>query len=175
MQQLIPPLPNAIVCGKASIEHENATYTLAKTALADACKLVSTGRTDLGKDIENENLALRQLQKYTKFKEKSTLQIAEELTDRAKILDDEFLRLEASLSINELRRETQDLDRLSITNRLFKHHGRSLPIDPSKIITEERDSSSDSLFCTRKQYPQRYVTAVPMPRNLPEGVLCLSL
>ncbi|XP_057813139.2 uncharacterized protein LOC131027165 isoform X2 [Cryptomeria japonica] len=174
MQQLIPPLPTAIIRGKASIEHENATYTLAKTALGDACKLVSTWRTDLGKDVENENLALRQLQKHTKFKGKP-LQIAEGFMDRAKNLDDDFMRLDASLSITELRNATQDLDRLAITNRLVRHHGRNLPIEPVKTITEERDSSSDSSFCTRKQYPQRYVTAVPMPKNLPDGVLCYSL
>lgn len=175
MQQLIPPIPAAVVCGKASVEYENATYTLAKTALRDACKLVSTSRKDMGKNAENENLAFGQLQKSKRLKGNSVLRIAESFMDRAKNLEDEFSRLEASSSMTGLRSDTQDLESFSITNRLVKHHGRNLPVDHSKVIIEERESSSDSAFCIRKLCPQRYVTAVPMPRNLPEGVLCFSL
>ena len=86
-----------------------------------------------------------------------------------------LFRLEASPSMTGLRSDTQDLESFSIANRLVKHHGRNLPVDHSKVIIEERESSSDSAFCIRKLCPQRYVTAVPMPRNLPEGVLCFSL
>jgi len=43
-----------IVHGKASVEYENATYTLAKTTLRDACKLASTSNKDMGKQAENE-------------------------------------------------------------------------------------------------------------------------
>jgi len=175
MQQLIPPIPAAVVRGKASVEYEDATYTLAKTALRDACKLASTSRKDMGKKAENENLAFGQLQKPKRLKGNSVLRIAESFMDRAKNLEDEFSRLEASSLTTDLRSDTQDLESLSIMNRLVKHHGRNLPVDHSKVIIEERESSSDSAFCTRKLCPQRYVTAVPMPRNLPEGVLCFSL
>ena len=42
--------------GKESVEYENATYTLAKTTLRDACKLSSMSNKDMGKKLENENL-----------------------------------------------------------------------------------------------------------------------
>eukprot|EP01018_Ginkgo_biloba_P035661 Gb_36190 [translate_table: standard] len=179
MQQLITPLPGTIMGGTANVEYENATYNLAKTALGDACKLVSNLRKDAGpirvRDAEIENSAFGQLQNSKRLKENSIVRIVEGFMDRAMNLDNELLRLEASPSMTELRSETQDLERLSIMNRLVKHHGRSLPVDPAKVTTEERESSSESSLCTRKLCPQRYVTAVPMPRNLPEGVLCISL
>lgn len=175
VQQLIPPIPAAVLRGKASVEYENAAYTLAKTALRDACKLASTSSKDMGKKAENENLAFGQLQKPKRLNGNSVLRIAESFMDRAKNLEDEFSRLEASSSLTDLRSDIQDLESSSIVNRLVKHHGRNLPVDHSKVIIEERESSSDSALCSRKLCPQRYVTAVPMPRNLPEGVLCISL
>jgi len=42
--------------GKSSVEYENATYILAKTALRDACKLASTSNKDMGKKDKNEKL-----------------------------------------------------------------------------------------------------------------------
>ena len=56
MQQLITPILAVIVHGKASMEYENSTYTLAKTTLRYACKLASTSNKDMGKKVENENL-----------------------------------------------------------------------------------------------------------------------
>ena len=38
------------------MEYENATYTLAKIAFQDACKLASTSNKYMGKKDENENL-----------------------------------------------------------------------------------------------------------------------
>eukprot|EP01018_Ginkgo_biloba_P010539 Gb_16170 [translate_table: standard] len=163
MQQLVPPLPAVVMGGKATVEHESATYILAKTSLGDACKLGSSLR------------AFGHLPKFKRSKDTSILRIMERFMGRARDLANELQRLETSPYMSELRSESRDLERLSITNRLAKHHARSFLAAPAKGITERRESPSDSALSIRKLCPHRYVTAVPMPKNLPEGVLCFSL
>lgn len=71
-------------------------------------------------------------------------------------------------SVVDFRVELQDLERFSIINRFARFHGRS-PSDVSGA------SSSDPLSFASRPVPQRYVIALPMPRNLPENLQCLSL
>jgi hypothetical protein len=78
-------------------------------------------------------------------------------------------RLENRVSILDLRVECQDLEKFSVINRFAKFHGRG------QVDGAEASSSSETTANTQKSFPQRYVTALPMPRNLPDRVQCLSL
>jgi len=94
---------------------------------------------------------------------------------RVKDLENELQRLNASSYMSELRSDSQDLDRLLITNRLAKHHVRSFTVGSKKTIKDGKESSSDCGLSIRKMCPHRYVTAIPMPKDIPEGLLCYSL
>ena len=76
--------------------------------------------------------------------------------------------LDKRASILDLRVECQDLEKLSVINRFAKFHGRG------QADGAETSSSSGAIASSHKFFPQRYVTALPMPRNLPDRVQCLS-
>lgn len=76
--------------------------------------------------------------------------------------------MDSRASVLDLRLECQDLERFSVINRFAKFHGRGQN-DGAET------SSSDATANAQKSCPQKYVTAVPMPRNLPDRVQCLSL
>ncbi|KAK6148686.1 hypothetical protein DH2020_019598 [Rehmannia glutinosa] len=78
------------------------------------------------------------------------------------------LRLDKSASILDLRVECQDLEKFSVINRFARFHGRGQ-------TDNAETTSTDVTTSTQKSIPQRYVTAFPMPRNLPDRVQCLSL
>lgn len=78
-----------------------------------------------------------------------------------------FHRLDKRSSIVDLRVECQDLEKFSVINRFAKFHGRG-QVDGTG--TSSSDASSALKVC-----PQRYVTALPIPRNLPDRVQCLPL
>lgn len=61
--------------------------------------------------------------------------------------------------------EVQDVEKISIINRFAMYH--------SRLQADGADTSS--LQNSQKPFPQRYVTAVPLPRNLPDSAQCLSL
>lgn len=65
-------------------------------------------------------------------------------------------RLEKGSTLLDLRLECQELERFSILNHLGKFHGRT--------------HANGVVF-----FPKRNITPLPVPGNLPEGVLCLSL
>jgi len=65
--------------------------------------------------------------------------------------------------------ECQDLERYSVINRFAKFHGRG------QNDGAEASSSSGANTNAQKSFPLKYVTAVPLPRNLPDRVQCFSL
>jgi hypothetical protein len=77
--------------------------------------------------------------------------------------------LDKRASVSDLRVECQDLERFSVINRFAKFHGRV------QGEGAESSSSSDASVNAQKSCLQRYATALPMPRNLPDRVQCLSL
>ena len=77
--------------------------------------------------------------------------------------------LDKRASILDLRLETQEIEKFSIINRFAKFHGRG------QADVSDTSSSSDTAAKAQRTFSQRYVTAVPVPRNLPERVQCLSL
>jgi len=162
-QQLVPPLPSAMMCGKRIVELESLIYTLAKIVLANACKL----GYKLG--------ASGDYRKFKRLRSNYVQRVEESYMGRVKDLENELQRLNASSYMSELRSDSQDLDRLLITNRLAKHHVRSFTVGSKKTIKDGKESSSDCGLSIRKMCPHRYVTAIPMPKDIPEGLLCYSL
>lgn len=78
-------------------------------------------------------------------------------------------RLDKRASILDFRLDCQDLERFSVINRFARFHGRG------QVDGAETSSSTDATTTVQKPCPQRYVSAHPMPRNVPERVQCLSL
>lgn len=162
-QQLVPPLPSALMCGKTIFELESLIYTLAKIVLANACKL---------------GYKLRASQDHQKFKRLRCnyfQRVEESYMDKVNDLENELRRLNTSSYMSELRSESQDLDRLLLTNRLAKHHARIFTVGSKKTIKDGKESLSDCGLSVNKMCPHRYVTAIPMPKDIPEGLLCYSL
>lgn len=65
--------------------------------------------------------------------------------------------------------EVQEVEKISIINRFAMFH--------SRLQADGADASSlhGAVVNSQKPFPQRYVTAIPLPRNLPDSVQCLSL
>uniref|UniRef100_A0A2P2JAM9 Uncharacterized protein n=1 Tax=Rhizophora mucronata TaxID=61149 RepID=A0A2P2JAM9_RHIMU len=102
--------------------------------------------------------------KVSQTSEQQILEVTENLIASAKRLENDFQRLDKTSSVVDLRVELEELERFAVINRFAKFHVRG-----------QTDTSGSSSFGTTKRIPQRYVTAFPMPRHLPEGVQCLSL
>ena len=75
-------------------------------------------------------------------------------------------RLEKATSILDLRMECQELEKVSVINRFAKFHVRPAGVS---------GTASSPGTTTPKLCPQRYIVALPMPENVPEGAQCLSL
>ncbi|XP_022853348.1 uncharacterized protein LOC111374842 isoform X1 [Olea europaea var. sylvestris] len=168
MQQLICPPRAAILSADASSDYESVAYSVSRIALGEACSAVSrSSDSDMpfhGKDIlaakgnQSDGIGDHRFDKAI-----------EEFMGRATKLENEFLRLDKSASILDLRVECLDLEKFSVINRFAKFHGRG------QSDSAETASTSDVKSSVHKPFLQRYVTALPMPRNIPDRVQCLSL
>ncbi|CAL9157972.1 uncharacterized protein LOC135588441 isoform X1 [Musa acuminata AAA Group] len=168
MQQLIPAVPAVMFKGEATSGYQSVTFSIAKTALADACSLVSSSESDSHLLLGNENtINIGEVKTSKKVEEDTFLKLMEDFIGRSKKLSTDFSRLERKTSMLDVRLECQELERFSIVNRLGKFHGRT--------HADGVDVSSTPGNAYRRIFPQRYITAVPVPGNLPEGVCCLSL
>jgi hypothetical protein len=155
MQQLIRPPPYSILSTDAVSDYESAAHYVSRLALGDACSLVSSTSSSNSHSRANFN------------GDNCVSDVVESFVDRARKLENELLRLDKRASVSELRLECEDVETFSVINRFAKFHGRPKP--------ERGDSSDAAALNAQKIFPQRYVTAVPVPRNLPDRVNCLSL
>lgn len=73
--------------------------------------------------------------------------------------------------MSDLRMEVQDVEKISIINRFAMFHSR-MQADGADTSSLPGPAASVN---PQKPFPQRFVTAVPLPRNLPDSVQCLSL
>ncbi|XP_068656316.1 uncharacterized protein [Aristolochia californica] len=169
MQQLLRSLPAAMLSADATSEYKTMTFFAARLALGDACSLVSSSGSDSHMNSNSESTTFEKQKESGNLDECFFEKVVEEFIGRARKLESDLLRLDRRSSILDLRVECQDLERFSIINRFARYLGRG--------NTDGAESSSSTEAAIRKPLPQRYVTAiaVPTPRNLPEGVLCLSL
>ncbi|WOK99343.1 hypothetical protein Cni_G08055 [Canna indica] len=164
MHQVLPAIPAVMFKGEAISNHESVTFSVAKLALADACSLVSPPESDSLVQLRNENIS----QKISTSKVEDDLsKLVEDFVGRSNKLEMDFSRLDKKNSILDVRLECQELERFSIVNRLGKFHGRT--------HADGIEASSDPQNAHPRIFLQRYINALPMPGNLPEGVLCLSL
>ncbi|KAF3776676.1 hypothetical protein EJ110_NYTH44307 [Nymphaea thermarum] len=198
MQQIFCPLPAALLSADASSMYETATYILAKLSLGDACSLVSSLVAAVQVNDDKDNKTSVQPGSFGRLTARCLSELVERFHDKAGKLENDFLRLvpvvlanvfepmshryrlEKGPSLLDIRIECQDLERFSIINRFARFHGRGptegAPADRSASGPSAAPSSFDSgILVPRKLSPQRYVTAVPMPKNLPEGLQCHSL
>ncbi|KAM0936676.1 hypothetical protein DsansV1_C26g0191151 [Dioscorea sansibarensis] len=166
-QVLLPPAPAAVLAAKANSSYESVTYFVARSALGDSCSAISCSDICSSTCVHGRN----RWHGKSKTSEKGGEHIFSEtvggFVERSSKLENAFSRLEKRSSILDLRVECQDLERFTIINRLGKFHGRSQ--SDGVEISSGLDSNPRRLF------PERYVTALPMRGDHPEGVLCLSL
>ncbi|KAK1317357.1 hypothetical protein QJS10_CPA05g00933 [Acorus calamus] len=167
MQQILPSLPAAILRADAVKEYENVIYSAAKLALGDACSLISHSRSDPPVNPESGNMVSERLKSSERLGDEFFSKVVEGFIGKARKLEGDLLRLDKRTSLLDIRLECQELEKFSIINRFAKIFNRG---NPDGV---EGSSSSDPH--TRKAFPQRYVTALSMPGNLPDGVVCLSL
>ncbi|KAJ7978718.1 putative Dentin sialophosphoprotein-like protein [Quillaja saponaria] len=168
MQQLLRPPPATVLSADVKLHYENVAYSVARLALGDACGAISCSGSETLVPPSSRNLILDKLKSSEKIGDQYFLKVTEELIGRARKLENELLRLDSRASILDLRVEYQDLERFSVINRFAKFHGRG-QTDGTET------SSSDATASAQKSFPQKYVTGVPMPKNFPDRVQCLSL
>ncbi|XP_038695320.1 uncharacterized protein LOC119992611 isoform X3 [Tripterygium wilfordii] len=165
MHQLFRPAPATLVLADVASHYESVLYFVSKLAVGDACSLASFARNSLLVPVDDDNM--EKLKDTKKCSDQQFSEVVEELVGRANKLENEFQRLDKSASIVDLRVECQDLEKFAVINRFAKFHSHS---------RAQVDSSGASVpFGAPRSFPQRYVAALPMPRNIPEGVQCLSL
>ncbi|KAI3777003.1 hypothetical protein L1987_46796 [Smallanthus sonchifolius] len=164
MQVLFRPAPAAILSDDATSCYNTLTYFAARLALGDACSLSNhfymscnmpdslSGKSTISKGSGDQNLS----------------KIVEDFINRAKELENRLLRLENGGSVLEIRILSQDLERFSLINRFAKFHSRAQ-------MAAAEAAFSGGASTVPKLYPQRYVTACPMPMIVPQGYNCLSL
>ncbi|KAJ8752724.1 hypothetical protein K2173_007034 [Erythroxylum novogranatense] len=164
MQLLFHP-PLASIMSADAVSHcESVSNFAARTTMGNACSALCTG-TDTPVQSQSGNILTEKVKTSDRMSDEYS-KIMEDFVSRAKKIENVVLRLDQSLSLSDLRLECQDLGKVSVINRFAKFHGRN------QADVSEMSSSS---AVVRKSCPQRYVTALPMPRNLPDGELFLSL
>ncbi|KAI5074182.1 hypothetical protein GOP47_0010143 [Adiantum capillus-veneris] len=93
MQQLIPPLPAELMQGNTPVDNGCATFSLAKFALEDACRLVTNTRREAtsAHDPENKNMSLRgQGRTWGVAKSVAVTRCVESFMERARGLESEL-------------------------------------------------------------------------------------
>nr|XP_027123505.1 uncharacterized protein LOC113740178 isoform X1 [Coffea arabica] len=169
MQKLLRPPPAAILSLDANLEYESVGYSISRLALGDACSLVSLTNDKSNMLRDSINRDIDECRTSESVEDQLLLKVMDDFTARARRLEDEFLRLDKRVSVLDLVVECQDLEKFSVINRFAKFHGRG------QADNNEAASSSNAAANTQKPHPQRYVTALPLPRNLPTRVQCCSL
>ncbi|KAJ0973934.1 hypothetical protein J5N97_015899 [Dioscorea zingiberensis] len=165
-QLLLPPAPAAILAAEANSSYESLTYFVARSALGDACSSISCSDGCSCTGVHRRN----RWHEKSKTSEKGGDDIFSEVegfVERCSKLENALSRLEKRSSLLDLRVECQDLERFAIINRLGKFHGRGQ--------SDGVESSSAFDSAPRRIFPERYVTALSMTGDHPEGVLCFSL
>ncbi|XP_022948750.1 uncharacterized protein LOC111452327 [Cucurbita moschata] len=168
VQQLLRPPPFTTLSSDPSLHYESVAYFVARLALGDACNIVSSTGTDNASHPER-NLPSERPKASGKAGYHKFIEGLENFMSRAQKMQDDLLRVEKRASILDLRVECQDLEKFSVINRFAKFHSRG------QVDGGEASSSSDVTTSSQRSCPQRYVTALPIPRNLPDRVQCLSL
>ncbi|KAK8686223.1 hypothetical protein V6N13_125250 [Hibiscus sabdariffa] len=168
MQQLLCAPPRVVLSADASKNYETVAYFAARSVLGDACCTLYIPESDTADPPDSGSILSEKLKEE---RNECILKAVEEVINRAKKLENYVQSLDKRASVLDLRLECQDLEKVSVINRFAMFHSRG----QADGHGAETLMSSDAIASCYKFYPRRYVTAVPMPRNLPDGVQCLSL
>ncbi|XP_030475259.2 uncharacterized protein LOC115692520 [Syzygium oleosum] len=160
MQLLFQPPPAAFLTADSSSRYEDIAYSVGRLTLGNTCSIIS---------CPNSEKTLSRMPESERTDDGSFSKSVDELVGRIKNLETELSRLGKRVSMVDLRVECQDLERFSVINRFAKFHCRG------QATNGTGTSSSDSGAGAQKVLVQRYVTALPMPKSIPDGVQCLTL
>ncbi|XP_050881942.1 uncharacterized protein LOC127085476 [Lathyrus oleraceus] len=165
MQQLLSPPPAVVLVEDMKLHHASVVYSVSRLTLGEACSSISWSGCDTSLPPGSTNLPPKKGTSADNV-DHYILKVMD-FFDRTRKLEDDILRLDSRASILDLRVECQDLERFSVINRFAKFHSRG------QHDGAETSSSSDTTF--QRFFPVKLVTEVPLPRNLPDRVQCLSL
>ncbi|CAN4088382.1 unnamed protein product [Withania somnifera] len=168
MQKLFYPPSAAILFADAKSEYESVAYSISRLALGDACGMVSYSNADTNMPHDGEELLPDKCKASERNDRLHFTKAVEELKGRARKLESDFVSLDKRASLLDMIVEEQDLEKFSVFYRFAKFHGRGQS-------SGAESCSTDAAAHIHKPFLQRYVTAFPMPKNLPDGVQCLSL
>lgn len=165
IQQLLPAIPATILREQSVSTYESATYTLSMSTLRDACSMASSSSYNSCSPMDDENNPSEQTS--GKKIEDKVSKAVEIFVGRIRKMENDFISLNKRASMLDVQLECQDLERISIVNRLGRFHGRN--------HAAAVEGSSASEMTPRRIFPERHVMSFAVPGNLPEGVYCLSL
>lgn len=160
MQQLFRPPPAVIFGGNATLNCEIVAYFAARLALGHSCCLKNSQLLCDMSDKSQEKLRTPK-----QIGDQESIKVVEDFLTRSTKLEANFLTLEKSASIVDLRVESQELEKFSMINHFAKFHTRG----PAGVAEASTHTG------TKRMFLQRYVKPVPMPRTVPEDAQCLSL
>ncbi|XP_052479007.1 uncharacterized protein LOC105802076 isoform X3 [Gossypium raimondii] len=163
MQQLLRAPPRVVLSADASKNYETLTYFVSRSVLGDACSTAYIPESNTAVPPGSGSILSKKLRED---RNQLILKAAEEFIIRAKKLENDLQSLDKRASILDLGLECQDLEKVSVINRFAKFH--------SRVQADGAETSLSSNLSPRK-FSQRYVIGIPMPRNLPDRVQCLSL
>ncbi|URD91574.1 hypothetical protein MUK42_32996 [Musa troglodytarum] len=124
MHHLIPAVPAKVFKGETTRAYESVAFSIAKSALVDACSLSCSSESDSHLLLQNENMILG---KHTTYKVggDNISKLVEDFIGRSKKLETDLSRLEERISMLDVQLEFQELERFPIVNRLGKFHDRT--------------------------------------------------
>ncbi|PIM98612.1 hypothetical protein CDL12_28901 [Handroanthus impetiginosus] len=157
MQQVFRPAPAVILRSDASSNCDYVIYFAVRLALGDACS--PTGQ--LPSDTDDASLDKTKASKRTNACEFS--KVVEGFISRVKKLEDDLSRLEKTLSLVDIKVESQELEKFSLINRFARFHIKAHPTTHASSSTSHKNNL------------QKYVVGLPMPKTVPEVIDCLSL
>ncbi|WCJ29134.1 dentin sialophosphoprotein-related [Euphorbia peplus] len=168
MQLLLNPPARSVLTADAMSNYESVVHFLVRSTVGDACSTLSCAGGDTPAPSSSGNILPEKLKNPERISDQYFSKVVEDLISRATKLENDILRLDKRASVLDLRVECQELEKYSVINRFAKFHGRA------QVDTAEM-SSPDAPKNAQKSCLQRYVTAIPMPKNLPDRVQCFSL
>ncbi|XAR65525.1 hypothetical protein NMG60_11009674 [Bertholletia excelsa] len=168
MQQLFRPPPATVLSSDASSNYDTVAHVVARLAVVDACSVIPCSGSSSFEPQGSTNLSSDMQQRPDGVGDQYLSKVMEDFIGRARKLENDFMRLDKRVSVIDLKTECQDIEKYSVINRFAKFHGRG---------QGDGAETSSSFMAVNAQRPslQRYVTALPLPRNLPDRVQCLSL
>ncbi|XP_052179536.1 uncharacterized protein LOC127792917 isoform X2 [Diospyros lotus] len=169
MQQLFRPPPAAVLSSDAGSNFEPVAYVVARLALGDACSLIPCQGSNDCAPLDSTNLSSDNCKTHERTGDQHLSRVTEDLIGRARKLENDFIRLYRRASVLDLRIESQEIEKFSMVNRFAKFYGKG------QADGTEPSSSSDAAANAQRSFPPGCVTVLPMPKNVPERVQCLSL